>query len=204
MQKMTFALATKSCCTIAVLFGLTACEQALVYGDRSGFNLAIRSDAAEGAPLEVNAGLQRRVVGFVPPRSRTPDGLPDSEAVNMVSRFDLRRTPGDNGPFDDTIRISTSFASGAAASATDGDAAKVAAITRAPNFALSDDPDARSVAGQLFDYVGQSTPHANAYLSLAMVEKLQISDGATPTARAIGTITNPSNAAGNKRIAEAL
>ena len=81
---------------LALVF-VSGCERALVFADRTGVNLAVRSDMAEGSPLEVNAGLKRRVVGFVPAKGESEDGRPSGEAVNMVSRFDLKRTKGIRG-----------------------------------------------------------------------------------------------------------
>ena len=105
-----------------------ACTDTLVYGERTGLNIAIRSDVPQGQPLEVNTGLQRRVLGYVPPRD--PEG---GEAVNMLSSFSLNRTPADNqSPFDAKVSIRTSFASGRAAVSAGSDLKSVQAIFDRP------------------------------------------------------------------------
>ncbi len=179
---------------------LPGCERALVFADRTGVNLAVRSDMAEGSPLEVNAGLKRRVVGFVPAKGESGDGRPSGEAVNMVSRFDLKRTKGSEGPFSDKVQIRTSFASGDAAVEAASKPKAVEALTKAPGFVLSKDPNVRSAAQKLYDFTGQSPQHASAYLAVAESEKLDVAKDGDPNTRAVNTITNPANAEGNRRI----
>lgn len=95
---------------------VTGCAETLVYGERSGFNLAIRVDPAQSAPLEVNGGIQRRVVGIIPPQKRTSaNGKSDSEAVNMLSNFSLDYDEDDSSLFGGELSIRTAFASGKAA-----------------------------------------------------------------------------------------
>ena len=180
------------------------CDRALVYGDRSGLNIAIRSDPAEGAPLEVNTGFQRRVVGFVPAKGRTADGKADGEAVDMASRYDMRRTAGEKGPFSDKIEIKTAFASGKAANAARDDPKVAEAILSAPQFAISNDPGERAVNNALIMYVSQSISNAEAYLALARAGNLRVYPGATATTSAYGTITDGKNAAGNAQISQML
>ncbi|WP_306113977.1 MULTISPECIES: hypothetical protein [unclassified Roseovarius] len=183
---------------------VSGCERALVFADRTGVNLAVRSDMAEGSPLEVNAGLKRRVVGFVPAKGESEDGRPSGEAVNMVSRFDLKRTKGAEGPFSDKVQIRTSFASGGAAVEAASKPKAVEALTKAPGFVLSDDPQVRSAAQKLYDFTGQSPDHARAYLAVAESEKLDVAKEGDPNTRAVNTITNPANADGNRRIVDIL
>lgn len=180
-----------------------ACDKALVYGDRTGFNLAIRTDAAEGHPLEVNAGLQRRVVGYVPPRKRDGSGAPVGEAVNMVSKFDLQRTAGATGGLDDTITIRAAFASGQAAIKAAKEPAAVARIAKGPEITLSADPGDKAVRNKLWRFI---VPEQNlaTYLALARQQGLTVADAGTPRDSAMITIGNPANAAGNRRIAAAL
>ncbi|MBW4707095.1 hypothetical protein KX928_04765 [Roseobacter sp. YSTF-M11] len=116
---------------------ISACSDTLVYGERTGLNIAIRTDAPQGQPLEVNTGLQRRVVGYVPPRN--PEG---SEAVNMLSSFNLKRTPdSNNNPLLAKVTIETSFASGKAAVSAGGNNEAVQAIFERSGVAA---PAARS------------------------------------------------------------
>ncbi len=180
------------------------CDHALVYGDRMGLNLAIRSDPAKATPLEVNTGLQRQVVGFVPAKGQTADGEADGEAVNMVSRFDIKRTPGENGVFNDTVEIRSSFASGAAAIAAENKPEAVAAITAAPNFIQTNDPVARDVNTKLATYVGQGPVQAQDYLQRARAEGVQIPPGGDANTQALNSIFNPANAAVNLKISKQL
>ena len=190
--------------TCAFLTLLVACDRALVYGDRTGLNIAIKSDVAEGSPIEANAGLQRRVFSFVPPRGKTSDNQSEGDAVNMLARFDLKRTAGKEGVFSDKVRIRTSFASGSAARTASKKKEAVALITKAPSFTLTNDPVARGVAARLLDFVSRSEVNLQAYLSLAAMEGVDLSAGSTDRAKAVGAITNPENTAANKRIAQKL
>ncbi len=94
-------------------------DRALVYGERSGVNIALRSDPAKALPVEVNAGVQRRVTTLVPPKERNSNGRPTDEAVSLVSTFDLTYNNADaqNGLFGGTTRIASIFTSGTAATA---------------------------------------------------------------------------------------
>ncbi|WP_298847522.1 hypothetical protein [uncultured Ruegeria sp.] len=103
--------------------GLAGCtevqDRALVYGERSGVNIALRSDPAKALPVEVNAGVQRRVTTLVPPQKRNDAGRPIDEAVNMISSFDLKydNAGGSEGLFAGTTAIASIFTTGAAADA---------------------------------------------------------------------------------------
>lgn len=103
--------------------GLAGCteiqDRALVYGERSGVNIALRSDPAKALPVEVNAGVQRRVTTLVPPQQRNGAGRPIDEAVNMISSFDLKYDNADasQGLFGGKTRIASIFTTGAAAEA---------------------------------------------------------------------------------------
>ncbi len=190
---------------LAASLSLIACSNdGLVYGERSGFNLAIRTDTAESAPLEVNAGLQRRVVSFVPPSERDEEGKAKGEGVTMISRFDLRRTPGQAGPFSDTVRVRTSFLSGQAATRADVATPKVVAeVVKPPSFSLASDDPTSSAQQLLIQYVGAdpNSPNIQTYLALADQRGLTIPALPSPSQRALGAITAPSNAAANRQIA---
>jgi len=153
---------------------LAACDRGLVYGERTGVNLAVRADPANSAPLEVNAGLQRRVVSSVPPQGQPGGPTAAGEAVNMVSRFDLERAPGQAGPFSAKVRIGTSFASGAAATAIAGKPEVVRAITKAPDVTLSSAPDEREIVAKLFEFTGRSVANVERYLEVATARGLSI------------------------------
>ncbi|CUH99169.1 hypothetical protein [Leisingera aquaemixtae] len=192
-------------CVFFVGLCLMACSNdALVYGERTGFNLAIRSDTAESAPVEVNAGIQRRVVSFVPPTKRDSEGNAKGEGVTMISRFDLRRSPGQSGPFSDTVRIRTSFLSGRAATREDVATPDVVAeVVKPPSFALSSDAATSSAQQLLIQYVGSSpsSPSIQTYLNLAEQRGLAVPALPSPSMRALGAITEPANAAANRQIA---
>lgn len=110
-------------------------DRALVYGERSGVNIALRSDPAKALPVEVNAGVQRRVTTLVPPKSRNDKRRPTDEAVSLVSTFDLTYNNADaqKGLFGGTTRIASIFTTGTAATAL-ADAIK-ANNTQAEGFA---------------------------------------------------------------------
>lgn len=197
---------------LACSIALAGCDRALVYGDRSGFNLAIRQDVTEGSPLEVNAGLQRRVISYVPPRGLDANGNPTGEAANMLARYDYKRTPGtlEKGPFSGKFRLSTSFASGTAAKIAANDSKAAAKITQRPAYldepdgSFSKVPQENDRQTALLKYISQSEGHVRAYLALAQAEGLPASGQQTERTRAQETIFRPENAAGNKRIAAKL
>lgn len=204
MLPMT-ALANKGWLTFLLALPIVSgCERALVYGDRSGFNLAIRSDPAESAPLEVNAGLQRRVIGFVPASESDQNAPAKGEAVNMFSRFDLKQHRDSNTVFGGKLTIGTAFASGQAALYVAEKPEVVAAITGSPEFTLTDVPEDRGVANKLYTFASSSADNARKYLELAAARGLIVSPGLTLNAQAVGTITNPKNSEGNKLIANEL
>lgn len=103
---------------VCVLSGCADQDRALVYGERSGVNLALRSDPAKALPVEVNAGVQRRVTTLVPATSRDPNTRrPTGEAVSLISSFDLDYTPPaeQSSLFGGRTKIATVFSTGDAA-----------------------------------------------------------------------------------------
>ena len=131
-------------CILLSLISLGGCGDTLFYGERTGFNLAIRADAANSTPVEVNAGLRRSVVGVVPPlqHKETEDGSkkPEGEAANMVSRFELLYVEGSlmNSLFGGELVIQSRFASGEAAKNVAEEPGKVGAVI-APSLVRSGD-----------------------------------------------------------------
>ncbi|NOD77378.1 MULTISPECIES: hypothetical protein [unclassified Ruegeria] len=122
MAKLTrpaITLGVLSICTLSLSNCTDIQDRALVYGERSGVNIALRSDPAKALPVEVNAGVQRRVTTLVPPKARNNNGRPTDEAVSLVSTFDLTYNNADaeNGLFGGTTRIASIFSSGTAATA---------------------------------------------------------------------------------------
>lgn len=111
---MTGALAR----LLPVLVLLGGCTNALIYGERTSFNLAISVNDDAAVPVSINAGLQRNVITFAPPvaeRSMNGQTSAAGESVAAVSRFDLAYTPGAAGPLAGTLVIRTQFLSGEAA-----------------------------------------------------------------------------------------
>ncbi|MBR0672027.1 hypothetical protein GXW76_12670 [Roseomonas soli] len=100
-----------------MLPAVAGCGQTLVFAERSGVNLSIRADATSRPPLAVNFGLDRASGTIVPPRARGEDGRPQGEAINMFAGFqvDRRGEVATQQPVNVDLRVSTQFASGAAA-----------------------------------------------------------------------------------------
>jgi hypothetical protein len=103
---------------------LAACQDTVIYGERSGFNLNIRVGEDPKTPVQVNAGLRRLVAAYVPPTDVVGEGdqqRPSGEAVSLFSGFRLRdydRTVA--APLGGTLVIRTQFASGLAAQSLAG------------------------------------------------------------------------------------
>jgi hypothetical protein len=184
----------------ALVLCLPSCDQALVYGERSGLNISVRTDVAEGQPIEVNTGFQRRVIAYVPPRTRAENGLPNGEAVNMASRFDIRRVPRDETQLRDVVAIRSVFASGQAATKE----ANVAAVADAPVFLTPTDAGQAAVVNKLVRYIGADRANLDDYLSRATAEGLEIPNDPLAGRRALSAIHDSRNATGNARISNAL
>lgn len=92
-------------------------DRALVYGERSGVNIALRTDPAKTRPIEVNAGVERRVTTLVPASSRDTNNRPTGEAVGLISTFDLDYSvpEGEQGLFAGRTKIASFIVTGAAA-----------------------------------------------------------------------------------------
>lgn len=104
---------------LASLCGLAGCGDALIYGERSSFNLAIGVNDNAALPLSVNAGLDRTVVNFAPPLGGDVvsggGGIARGEAVSSISNFDLRDKDRATNALGGTLTVKTQFASGEAA-----------------------------------------------------------------------------------------
>ena len=103
-----------------VVLILASCERTLIYAERTGFKLGISVNDNPGTPVEVNAGLKRTLVGFVPPKEGTQgsgaDKTAEGEAVSMFSGFRMEYQDGTAAqPFAGKLNIRTQFASGNAA-----------------------------------------------------------------------------------------
>ena len=107
---------------IAAVFALLAtggCSRTLVFAEREGVNIAIRADAAQTPPLEVNFGYNRVVGTTVPPMAEEgqgPETRPRGQALNMVSGFRVLSAKLDPSmPVNVDVTISSQFAAGGAA-----------------------------------------------------------------------------------------
>ncbi|MEM9043347.1 MAG: hypothetical protein AAGC81_01540 [Pseudomonadota bacterium] len=207
LKKMHGALSLTILASVVLMAGCT--RDTLVYAERSGFNVAITVDPAESLPVEVNAGLKRRVVGVIPP-IREPDpetSRVNGEAVNMFSRFDLIYDENESGVLLGTHRISTAFASGAAALeiAKRDDAEEfVEAITDPIRVSLSADPEDVRVRRALTRYVQDTDNKRTTYLALAVTAGIAINQDVPPASQAMIAISDANNAEKNKVIAGQL
>jgi hypothetical protein len=147
---------------LIALVALPGCQSALIYGERTSFNLAavrLNDDIAE--PVKINIGLSRSVGTMAPPRggnvqstpttdggAKTKDAKVDSgEAVSVFSSFDLQYVTGSGTTptlplVDGDLSIVTRFASGQAAINISDHAPTVNAIVR-PRTLPDESPDAR-------------------------------------------------------------
>jgi hypothetical protein len=132
---------------IAMVVTQASCERTLVFTEQSAFKLGIEVNNDPTTPVEVTAGLKRRVLSVAPPKEperNDQDGQTqvEGDAVSMLSGFNLGYEPADS-PLTGTLEIRSQFASGAAATilATDAGAiAKVVNVTTAfgPDQATDD------------------------------------------------------------------
>lgn len=180
----------------------SACTDTLVYGERTGLNIAIRTDAPQGHPLEVNTGLQRRVVGHVPPRNSN-----GGEAITMLSSFNLKRTPADNNnPLQAKVAIETSFASGKAAKTAAGSTASVEAIFDRPGVTespkLSDQQNGAKIRKWIMSDQDTARTKARKYLDFLGNNGGKIDDKGNDLASADSAISDGQNAALNKKFIE--
>jgi hypothetical protein len=113
--------------SLSLLMGFIACiatsgcQDTLVYGESTEFNLAIHVNDNPQTPVEVNAGLKRYVGEKAPPVAIKKDGngqkKADGEAVSSFSGFALEYEENPVFALLGTLHIRTQFASGAAAAA---------------------------------------------------------------------------------------
>jgi hypothetical protein len=190
-----------------LILALAGCERTLVYGERSGFNVGIWVTPSENLPLEVNAGLKRRVVGIIPPSGERRDGQVNGEAVNMFSRFDVQYQPSTEGVLFGTHTVSTAFASGGAATAianSENAERLVAAIVRPEVITLDTSAEAGRVRKALTSYIKGSEERVSEYLKLATERGLAIDDDIPTPLAALSAIARPTNASKNAEIADQL
>ncbi len=110
--------------------GLSAgCQDTLVYGESTAFNLAIHLNDNPQTPIEVNAGLKRHVGEMAPPVATSADeGTAVGEAVSSFSGFRLRYEEDPNSVLLGDLYIRTQFATGAAANELAGNPAQAVKV----------------------------------------------------------------------------
>jgi len=129
---MTFhTLAGRPLVLMVTATGLAACQPALIYGERTSFNLAaVQVNDNVSEPVRINFGLLRSVATAAPPRGgmagerpvdpksdKNTDRTANGEAVSVLSNFHLEDSgAGSSLPLvSDELTIRTRFASGEAA-----------------------------------------------------------------------------------------
>lgn len=187
----------------ALLFSAAGCTKTLVYGERSGFNLSIIADPAQSLPIQVNGGLQRRVVGIIPGSKDADENGAKGEAVNMFSRFDLDYDENSESVFRGDLTVNSAFASGAAALAI-ADKEQIVAALVGRKFSFDDDAEIKAAQQALINYVGPSEDNSKIYLGVAELQGLAIPTEGDVNSRAIRGVLQPTNRSANVKIARAL
>jgi hypothetical protein len=129
---------------------LSGCQDTLVYGESTAFNLAIHVNDNPQTPVEVNAGLKRYVGEKAPPVLLEKDqgkNKASGEAVSSFSGFSLVYERNAALALAGTLHIRTQFATGSAAAALADNPIQAAAVVktsfdRDPEF-VSPDTQAR-------------------------------------------------------------
>lgn len=105
---------------------LAGCGRTLVFMERDGVNLAVRTTGTT-PPLEINFGLNRTIATIVPPAGEK-SGNPSGDAVSMFAGFQVDNTFVPKTALDADLQVDTQFASGKAAIAVAGKPSIVADI----------------------------------------------------------------------------
>jgi hypothetical protein len=117
MMSKWFAQASLGVCALA----LVGCADALIFAERTSFNLAVSVNDDPTHPLSANAGFHRRIINFTPALGGTVqprgggDPIPHGEATSMIADFSLRYKPETAAPLAGKLVITTKFVSGEAA-----------------------------------------------------------------------------------------
>lgn len=119
---------------LAACMATWGCQDTLVYGESTEFNLAIHANDNPQTPVEVNVGLKRYVGEKAPPVAVKEDGngqtKADGEAVSSFSGFALEYEENPVFALAGTLHIRTQFASGAAAAALAENPIQAAAVVK--------------------------------------------------------------------------
>lgn len=133
--------------SLVACMGTWGCQDTLVYGESTEFNLAIHVNDNPQTPVEVNAGLKRYVGEKAPPLAIKKDdngqNKADGEAVSSFSGFALEYEENPVFALLGTLHIRTQFASGAAAAALAENPIQAVAVVktkfdRDPEFLLKE------------------------------------------------------------------
>lgn len=122
-----------------------------------------RRTGAWTAALDVNVGIERKVVSVVPPVGNgTPQAAADGEAVNMFAGFKVAYTPatGTPQPLSGDLNVRTQFASGLAALAIATDPATVNSLVNVTGEPLAHptNPTIRDEAVRVSQRIATLTP----------------------------------------------
>lgn len=201
------------CCLVIVVCA-SACAQVstdtMVFGERTGVNVGVIVDPGKTAPIELNTGFRRQVIGVIPPSQVDSQGRPAGEAVNMASHFEIKQVVDQNGnPLNGGLAMRGGFMSGGAASGFFGSAEPARANAVANKLAQSEivtvqAPSAPSdiqVSNEIVTLIN-ANPNVVApeYLRLAQARGLTIAEHPIPQISATQTAQDSRNAAANREI----
>lgn len=121
---------------VAVVVGAMAvsgCTKTLFFMEQSSTKLGIAVGNDPTSPLEVTAGVKRKVLSVTPPKEparsdEQGNRIPTGEPVSVVSRFDLSYAGSAAGPFGGKLTITNAFASGEAGRLVAGSAPATARL----------------------------------------------------------------------------
>lgn len=104
---------------ILASLSLVGCDRHMVFAERTGVNMLVSVGQDVDRPLNVNAGVERRILAFSPPTkgfTYTDNGRKQAkgDAASLLSGFEMQYKKGSD-PFDGEVSVSTQFASGMAA-----------------------------------------------------------------------------------------
>jgi hypothetical protein len=131
MRARTLRRTALAALLIAAAATVSACQDTLVYGESTAFNLAIHLNDNPQTPIEVNAGLKRHVGEKAPPVATTEeDGVKAAvgEAVSSFSGFRLRYEEDETSVLLGDLYIRTQFATGKAATTLAGNPAEAVKV----------------------------------------------------------------------------
>ena len=175
---------------IGAVLALSACSEALIYGESTSFSVAsvkLNDNVAE--PIGVNVGLKRTVAALAPSGE-------NGDSVNMVAGFALDHTDG--GWFG-VLNIRTEFASGEAGKDLAENNPKAAA--RIMNLSLNG-PDPAALDARKKVAIAHITQHKDAAEIAVIAKALELRDGSD--FRSIIDVIDRSDESGYERISQII